>query len=44
MDCIEAITLNDGRELFYVNFDFKLSMYIDDYCVGPEDGKLEKDT
>jgi len=33
MDCDQAVALGDGRELFTVHTDFKVTSFVDDYCI-----------
>jgi len=36
MDCDSAVALGDGRELFVIDSDFSIQLYIDEYCLIPE--------
>jgi hypothetical protein len=40
MDCVEAIAMNDGRELWVINFDMSITGYVDDFCMSAKDGKI----
>jgi len=40
MNCIDAIALNDGRELFVLKFDLKITNYLDKFCISTDNKTL----
>jgi hypothetical protein len=37
-DCVEAVAIGDGRELFVVDPQFFITSYVDDFCVASING------
>lgn len=40
MDCLDAIILGDGREMFVLNEDLSITSYIDKFCIVAKDLEL----
>jgi hypothetical protein len=39
---MDAIILNDGRELWNIYWDFKIESYVDEYCLSTKDNRVEE--
>jgi hypothetical protein len=39
---MDAIILNDGRELWTIYWDFRITNYVDEYCLATRGNKVEK--
>jgi len=39
MNCKDAISLGDGRELFVVEISFSITSYMDNYCLCLKNGQ-----
>jgi hypothetical protein len=39
---MDAIILNDGRELWNIYWDFRIESYVDEYCLATKDNRVEE--